>query len=80
MDFFVYILQSEKDKKFYTGYTANVDLRLKAHNDGKVKSTKHRRPFVLVKVENFATRREAMWREWELKSKEIGSVEKAKLK
>ncbi|OGF51490.1 hypothetical protein A3I27_03880 [Candidatus Giovannonibacteria bacterium RIFCSPLOWO2_02_FULL_43_11b] len=80
MKFHVYVLKSEKDGKFYVGYTSDIDNRLKAHNAGKVKSTKHRRPFVLIKVESFDTRREAMWREWQLKSKEVGSVEKAKLK
>jgi putative endonuclease len=80
MKFHVYILRSKKDGKFYTGYTANLDSRIKAHNGGKVRSTKHRRPFILVKVEAFTTRREAMWREWQLKSKEIGSQEKLKLK
>ena len=80
MSFYVYIIKSEKDGKFYTGYTSNLESRIKAHNIGLVRSTKHRRPFHLVKFETFETRREAMWREWQLKSKDVGSKEKAKLK
>lgn len=37
---FVYILKSEKDKKFYTGYTKNLKLRLERHQKGLVESTK----------------------------------------
>ena len=80
MKFYVYILKSEIDGNFYVGYTSDIESRMNAHNAGKVRSTKHRRPFVLVKTEIFNTRREAMWREWQLKSKEIGSIEKSKLR
>ncbi|MDP3741280.1 MAG: GIY-YIG nuclease family protein, partial [bacterium] len=30
--YYVYILQSEKDKSFYTGYTTDLKARLKDHN------------------------------------------------
>jgi len=80
MSFYVYILRSEKDGKFYVGYASDLKSRINAHNAGRVKSTKHRRPFMLVKSETFDTRREAMWREWQLKSKDVGSQEKASLK
>ncbi len=46
--YYTYILQSEKDKKFYTGYTKNLKLRFKQHCDGKVPSTKDRRPLKLI--------------------------------
>lgn len=75
----MYILRSMKDGKFYVGYTSDLDLRISAHNTGKVRSTKHRRPFILVRSETFETRREAMWREWQLKSKEVGPKEKVGL-
>jgi putative endonuclease len=44
----VYVLRSLKDGKRYVGLSAVVDDRLDQHNKGKVKSTKSRRPFVLV--------------------------------
>ena len=66
--YFVYMLKSLKDKKFYTGYTADLKKRLKQHNSGMVRSTKVRRPFELVYWESFGTRSEAMKRERRLKS------------
>ncbi len=52
---FVYILQSLKDDKQYVGSTINYKRRLKEHNDGLVKSTKNRRPFVLKYVLQYET-------------------------
>lgn len=66
--YFVYMLKSLKDKKFYTGCTADLKKRLKQHNSGRVRSTKARRPFKLVYWESFRTRSEAMKRERRLKS------------
>jgi putative endonuclease len=60
---YVYILKSLKDGKFYTGCTADIEKRLAQHNNGRVRSTKTRRPLKLVYWETFATRSEAMRRE-----------------
>ena len=46
--YYVYVLQSEKDRKIYVGFTKNLEERLKLHNNGKVKSTKNRLPLKLV--------------------------------
>jgi putative endonuclease len=75
--YFVYMLKSLKDKKFYTGHTADLKRRLKQHNSGMVRSTKARRPFELVYWESLETRRDAMLRERELKS--LRRAEKLKL-
>ncbi|MBA7601973.1 hypothetical protein ES703_50683 [subsurface metagenome] len=75
--YFVYMLRSLKDGKFYTGHTANIRNRLAQHNKGRVHSTKVRRPFELVYWESFRTRSEAMRRERQLKSR--GRAEKEKL-
>ena len=48
MYFYIYILQSEKDKMFYTGYTNDLKGRIKIHNNGKVQSTKNRIPLKLI--------------------------------
>ena len=61
--YYVYILQSLKDEKYYIGQTGNVENRLNMHNAGRVLSTKNRRPFVLVREEHFATRGDARTRE-----------------
>jgi putative endonuclease len=66
--YFVYMLKSLKDEKFYTGHTSDLKKRLKRHNGGMVRSTKARRPFELVYWESFGTRSEAMKRERQLKS------------
>ena len=47
--------------------TSNLEKRLNYHNSGKVKSTKHRKPLMLIHKENFSTRSEAFKRERELK-------------
>jgi len=66
--FFVYLLKSCKDGRFYIGQTNNVEVRLALHNAGKVKSTRGRRPLELMGVEEYATREEARFREHALKT------------
>jgi len=61
--FYVYVLRSKVDAKFYTGFTSDISRRLNDHNSGKVFSTKNRTPFDLVYFEyclhiNDATHRE----------------------
>lgn len=47
--FFVYILQSLKDSnRHYTGFTDDMDNRLKEHNAGNVKPTKAFVPWKLM--------------------------------
>ncbi len=50
---FIYVLKSEKDKKFYVDCTSDIEKRFKMHNDGLVRSTKARRPFELVFQEGY---------------------------
>jgi putative endonuclease len=66
--YYVYILRSQKDDNFYTGHTADLKDRLARHNRGDVRSTKARRPFVIVYFEPCGTRSEAMKRERKVKS------------
>ena len=68
----VYILRSKRDGKFYTGYSGDLDLRLREHGAGKVKSTKNRRPLELVFEKEFETRAKACNFERYLKSPEGG--------
>jgi putative endonuclease len=71
---FVYILQSQKDKKYYIGETSNVNARLIFHNAGKQRSTKNRTPFIIVLVEEFETRQQALQREKQIKSWKGGNA------
>lgn len=41
---YVYVLQSEKDNQWYTGYTDDLQRRLKEHKSGQCYATKNRRP------------------------------------
>lgn len=74
---FIYILKCN-DGSLYTGWTNDLERRVKAHNAGKgAKYTKSRRPVELVYFESFSTKQEAMRREWEIK--QLSRVEKCKL-
>lgn len=56
------------DSTLYTGYTDNLVARIQAHNSGKgAKYTRSRRPVKLVYWEKFATKRQAMQREYAIK-------------
>lgn len=64
---YTYILKCN-DETLYTGWTNNLDKRLKDHNDGKgAKYTKARRPVELVYYEEFESKEEAMKREYAIK-------------
>ena len=66
--FFVYVIRSEVDGRFYVGFTTDVNKRLKEHNNGKTKSTKGYCPWCLFFYEEYGTRIEARNREVYLKS------------
>ena len=56
------------DSTLYTGWTNDLDKRIKAHNSGKgAKYTKTRRPVKLVYYEEHETKNEAMSREYAIK-------------
>lgn len=65
--YYLYVLKSKKDEKLYTGSTNDLKRRFSEHNDGKVKSTKARRPFVLIYYEAYASGKDARRREFSLK-------------
>ena len=65
---YVYVLLSEKDSYYYVGFTNDVCKRLTDHNNGKVKSTKNRRPFKLIYYEASLDIDDAIKREKYLKT------------
>jgi putative endonuclease len=69
MDCFVSVLgtRSKTRPLTYVGWTNDVARRLAKHNSGKGARTTRGRIWVLLHSEWFATRREAMSREWHLK-------------
>jgi putative endonuclease len=66
--FYVYVLQSDRDNNFHTGYTENLQNRLDQHHKGKVESTKNRRPLKLIYWEGCLTQADALKREKYLKT------------
>ena len=67
MDYFIYILFSEKLNRYYIGSTHNISQRLKRHNGGATKSTKAGRPWKVVYSEKYNSKTEAIKRENYLK-------------
>jgi putative endonuclease len=66
--FKVYILYSKGFDKLYIGYTSSFRNRIESHNlFGKHDWTRSYRPWVLIHLEEFNTKQEAMKREKELK-------------
>ena len=65
---YTYALKSLKDKNLYTGISENPEDRLDQHNAGMTKSTKNRRPFILIYKEPCGDRKQARKREKYLKS------------
>ncbi len=68
MFYYVYILLSLKDNKFYTGYTENLKLRFEKHKSGYVPSIKDRRPLKLIYSEACLDDKDAINREKYLKT------------
>ena len=66
--FFVYVLKSELSGKHYYGHTQNIEVRLKQHNAGRVRSTKAYGPWQIIHKESFELKSEAFKRELFFKS------------
>ena len=64
----VYVLESVQDGNLYIGVAQDVKVRLKRHNVGGVRSTRHRRPLRLLGSKQFDTLIEAREVEVYLKS------------
>jgi putative endonuclease len=65
--YYTYVLQSDTDKKLYVGFTYDMKNRLKAHQDGAVRSTASRRPLKLIYYEACLVQDDALRREKFLK-------------
>ncbi|GMQ32947.1 MAG: GIY-YIG nuclease family protein [Cytophagales bacterium] len=68
-EFVVYILFSPSTGKTYTGMTSDLITRFHFHNQKSTKGfTKKFRPWIVVHVEFFQVKKEALNREQELKT------------
>jgi putative endonuclease len=61
--FHCYILRSLKTGRRYVGSCEDLAERVRRHNAGECKATKHGVPWVLIRSESFVTRSEAAQRE-----------------
>jgi len=66
--YYIYVIQSNKDKQFYTGFTGDLQNRLREQNAGRVSSTKKRGPFELIYYEACLNEQDGLAREKYLKS------------
>ena len=86
MKYYVYILLSLKNNDIYVGSTADLQNRIRLHNQGKVKSTKPYKPWKLLESREYTSRSEAATQEMFLKNhqqkkllkKKYGRVAKSK--
>jgi putative endonuclease len=64
----VYVLFSPSHQKIYVGYTSNFEQRMVSHNElGKKGYTYRFRPWKVLFIEEWSTKKEAMQREKSLK-------------
>ena len=77
---FVYVLKSLKDGKYYIGSTSDLKKRILQHNRGSNTSTKHRRPLELVYSGTYNTEEEAVARAFQIKRYKGGQAFKKLIK
>jgi putative endonuclease len=66
--FYVYVLQSDKYEGLYIGYSSDLRRRIDQHQAGESRSTKGRRPWLLIYYEAYRQVQDAEGREKFLKS------------
>jgi len=66
--YFVYVLKNKTDNYFYTGFTTDLENRVKKHNMGNVKSTKYKIPLQLIYYEVCFNLEDTLHREKYLKT------------
>ena len=66
--YYTYALVSEKNGKFYVGFTKDLKLRFEEHKKGQVESTRDRRPLRLIYYEACLNQGDATKRERYLKT------------
>ena len=66
--YYVYLLESEKDKSWYIGYSTDLRKRFRRHNSGGSLATKNKKPWRLIYYEAYINKTDAFKREKFLKS------------
>jgi putative endonuclease len=68
MSGFLYILQSQKNRRYYIGSTNDLARRIDQHRTSQVKATRYILPIDLVFTQEYPTIEEARQIEYKLKS------------
>ena len=68
MNYYLYILKSQSAEKYYTGISQNPERRLEYHNTIEKGYTSRYRPWKIVLVKGYKSKREAMSAERQIKS------------
>ncbi len=66
--YYVYVLESQKDKSWYIGFTGDLRRRLQEHLRGDTASIRYKRPLRLIYYEAYLEKLDAIGRERFLKS------------
>ena len=69
MSYYVYIIQSDKDGRYYVGSTQDIKARVARHNQGRSTYTKNRGPWEVVYFEEYSRRADAVKREKSIKNR-----------
>ena len=77
--YIVYVLHSEKTGRYYYGHTGQFDDRIRRHNAGEEKATRHGRPWrvigwVVVADKNEAAALEARFKRFKNPARVIGYI------
>ncbi len=71
MNYKVYVLFSKKLKKYYVGYTKDLEDRLIRHNTGRSRFTSKGIPWEMIKFYSCETRKEAITLERRIKGRGV---------
>ncbi len=74
--FYVYLLYSLKDHRFYVGFTSDLKQRMNDHFNGSVIATKNRLPLKLIHYEYFINRHDTVPKKWLWKKSDETDFEK----
>ncbi len=72
--FTVYVIQSSNMKRYYIGFTSDLEARLRHHNSGANRSTANRGPWKVIYKEEFQDKKSAWLREKQIKSYKGGEA------
>jgi len=75
MEYYTYIIYSEKAGVYYKGYTTEPKLRLDEHNNDKSRYTAGKGPWTLVYLQKMKDKTSALKREKQLKKANQAYIE-----